>query len=190
MTDSDDAREALTRVIGALGTGALLADERGFIVAVNAHAERLLRRPASELVDRDAHDLLHRTSRGETVPRDQCRMRQSVLGGRTEHGGDEWLRRGDGTLLPVAWLATPYDPGVRAQATLVLFHPRTGRPGEQSQGGGNGWTRRRWTSRRSPWPRWSSRAWTRTTPGSASCPGPTRAILRPCWSPGTAWPAI
>ncbi|MFE9499694.1 SpoIIE family protein phosphatase [Streptomyces collinus] len=136
MKGSDDAREALARVIGALGAGALLADERGLIVAVNEQGERLVGRPASELVGRDAHDLLHRTSDGETVPRDQCRMRQSVLDGRTEQGADEWLRRGDGTLLPVAWLATPYDPGVHARATLVLFHPTTGRPGEQSRGGG------------------------------------------------------
>ncbi|MFF7237863.1 SpoIIE family protein phosphatase [Streptomyces collinus] len=136
MTGSDEAREALATVIGALGAGALLADERGLIVAVNAQGERLVGRPASELVGRDAHDLLHRTSGGLTVPRDQCRMRRSVLGGRTEQGADEWLRRADGTLLPVAWLATPYDPGGSAPATLVLFHPAAGRPGEQRQGGG------------------------------------------------------
>ncbi|WP_333775268.1 SpoIIE family protein phosphatase [Streptomyces sp. IBSBF 3136] len=138
MTGSDDTREALARVIGALGTGALLADERGFIVTVNAQGERLLGRPASDLVGRDAHDLLHRTSRGETVPRDRCRMRESVLGGRTEQGGEEWFQRGDGTLLPVGWLATPFDTGVRSPATLVLFHSTEppGRPGAQSQGGG------------------------------------------------------
>ncbi|MER6468845.1 SpoIIE family protein phosphatase [Streptomyces collinus] len=136
MKGSDDEREALAKVIAALGAGALVADERGLIVAVNARGERLVGRPASELVGRDAHDLLHRTSRGESVPRHECRMRQSVLDGRTEQGADEWLRRGDGTLLPVAWLATPYDPGVRPRATLVLFHPRTGRPGDQSRGGG------------------------------------------------------
>ncbi|MGW0412934.1 SpoIIE family protein phosphatase [Streptomyces collinus] len=136
MTGSNDAGEALARVIGALGAGALLADERGLIVAVNAQGERLVGRPASELVGRDAHDLLHRTSGGQAVPRDQCRIRRSVLGGRTEQGTQEWLRRADGTLLPVAWLATPYDPGVSAPATLVLLHPTTGRPGEQRQGGG------------------------------------------------------
>ncbi|MET8584693.1 SpoIIE family protein phosphatase [Streptomyces collinus] len=136
MKGSDDGREALARIMGALGAGALLADERGFIVAVNTQGERLVGRPASELIGRDAHDLLHRTSGGGTVPREQCRMRKSVLDGRTEQGADEWLRRGDGTLLQVAWLATPYAPDGHAQATLVLFHPTTGRPGQQSQEGG------------------------------------------------------
>ncbi|MFD9093165.1 SpoIIE family protein phosphatase [Streptomyces collinus] len=136
MKGSDDGREALAGFIDALGAGALLADERGVIIAVNTQGERLVGRPASELIGRDAHDLLHRTSGGGTVPREQCRMRKSVLDGRTEQGADEWLRRGDGSLLQVAWLATPYAPDGHAQATLVLFHPTTGRHGQQSQGGG------------------------------------------------------
>ncbi|MEV6113580.1 SpoIIE family protein phosphatase [Streptomyces sp. NPDC052109] len=128
MTGSGGPREAVARALDALGTGACLTDEQGSIVAVNTRGEQLLGRPASGLVGRDAHDLLHRTSCGEPIPRTQCRMRECILAGRTAQGDGEWLERGDGSLLRVAWLATPCDIGVRQSATLVLFHS-AGRPG-------------------------------------------------------------
>lgn len=138
MARSGGAREAVARALDALGAGAYLADERGSIVAVNTRGEQLLARPASGLVGQDAHDLLHRNSCGEPVPRAQCRIRASILAGRTDQGGDEWLERGDGTLLPVAWLSTPCDIGISPSATLVLFHSsgRSGRPAQHPPAGG------------------------------------------------------
>ncbi|MEV7983004.1 SpoIIE family protein phosphatase [Streptomyces sp. NPDC086519] len=138
MADPGGAREAVARALDALGAGAYLADEQGTIVAVNARGEQLLARPASELIGQDAHDLLHRNSCGEPVPRAQCRIRAGILAGRTEQGGDVWLERGDGTLLPVAWLATPCDIGLSPSATLVLFHSsgRSGRPSQRPPAGG------------------------------------------------------
>ncbi|GHB74731.1 hypothetical protein GCM10010377_76440 [Streptomyces viridiviolaceus] len=138
MISPDGPQKAVARALDTLGTGAYLADEQGLIVAINTRGEQLLARSAADLVGRDAHDLLHRTSCGEPVPRAQCRIRESILGGRTQQGEDEWLERGDGTLLPVGWLATPCDIGVRPSTTLVLFHPagRAGRPGRRPPGGG------------------------------------------------------
>ncbi|MGW1004319.1 SpoIIE family protein phosphatase [Streptomyces sp. NPDC002520] len=132
MMGPDGPQEAVARALDALGTGAYLTDEQGLIVAVNTRGEQLLARPTADLVGRDAHDLLHRTSCGEPVPRAQCHMRESLLGGRTQQGEDEWFERGDGTLLPVGWLATSYDIGIRQSATLFLFHSR-GRPGQPAQ---------------------------------------------------------
>lgn len=123
MTGPSSLPEAVATCLNALGTGAYLSDEQGSIVAVNTRGAHLLARPASALVGQDAHDLLHRNRCGEPLPRAQCQIRESILAGRTEQGGDEWLQRGDGTLLPVAWLATPCDIGIRPSATLVLFHP-------------------------------------------------------------------
>ncbi|MGW2939935.1 GAF domain-containing protein [Streptomyces sp. NPDC001156] len=121
-----------TTVANALGTGAYLADAQGLIVAVNRRGEQLLARPVSALVGKDAHDLLHCTSCGQPVPRAQCRMRECVLAGRTEQGDGEWLERGDGTLLPDSWLATPCGVGLPPSATLVLFHS-AGRSGQPAQ---------------------------------------------------------
>ncbi|MEU2420149.1 SpoIIE family protein phosphatase [Streptomyces sp. NPDC007851] len=132
MMGPDGLREAVARALDALGAGAYLTDDKGLIVAVNSRGEQLLDRSAADLVGRDAHDLLHRTGSGEAVPRARCRLPQSLLGGRTQQGEDEWFERGDGTLLRVAWLATPCDAGLRRPATLFLFHS-TGRPGQPAE---------------------------------------------------------
>ncbi|MGW5433865.1 SpoIIE family protein phosphatase [Streptomyces sp. NPDC004059] len=138
MTGDSNSQEAVAKALHALGTGAYLADEQGAIVAVNTRCVELLGRSAPDLVGQDAHDLLHRNSCGEPVPRAQCRMRESILAGRTEQGDDLWLERGDGTLLPVKWLATPCDIGTRPSPTLVLFHSagRSGRPAQRPPAGG------------------------------------------------------
>ncbi|MGV9456751.1 SpoIIE family protein phosphatase [Streptomyces sp. NPDC003635] len=122
MMGLEGPQEAVARALDTLAAGAYLADDQGLIIAVNKCGEEILARAAADLVGLDAHDLLHRTSRGESVPRAQCRMRESVLDERTQQGED-WLERGDGTLLQVGWLAAPCDLGSRPSATLVLFHP-------------------------------------------------------------------
>ncbi|MFF9621894.1 SpoIIE family protein phosphatase [Streptomyces griseosporeus] len=138
MTGSGSPQETVAKALDTLGTGAYLADELGTIVAVNARGEQLLARTAAGMLGRDAHDLLHRNSRGEPVPRAQCRIRESILGGHTDQGHGEWFERGDGTLLPVAWMATPCDIGLRPAPTLVLFHSagHAGRPAQPPPAGG------------------------------------------------------
>ncbi|MFF9275238.1 SpoIIE family protein phosphatase [Streptomyces griseosporeus] len=138
MTGAGGPQDAVGRALEALGTGAYLTDERGAIIAVNARAAQLLARTAAGLVGQDAHDLLHRNSCGEPVPRAQCRIRQSVLGGHADQGRGEWFERGDGTLLPVAWMTTPCDTGLRPSPTLVLFHSagNSARPAQRPPAGG------------------------------------------------------
>ncbi|MFF3511856.1 SpoIIE family protein phosphatase [Streptomyces sp. NPDC002573] len=118
-------QESLKPALDALGTGAYVVDEQGQIVAVNSRAEHLLLRSSGELLGQDAHDLLHRNRHGEPLPRARCEMRQAFLGRRTAQAEDVWFVRGDGFLLPVSWLVTPYDIGEPEGATLVLFHPST-----------------------------------------------------------------
>jgi PAS domain S-box-containing protein len=120
----DTALEALTDALGALHTGAYLTDDEGCIIGVNARAEQLLARTAAELIGRDAHDVLHRNRHGEPIARAQCPVRQAIFAGRTAQGTDEWIERGDGSILPVSWLVTPCDVGDGTTATLVIFHPR------------------------------------------------------------------
>ncbi|MEU6368654.1 SpoIIE family protein phosphatase [Streptomyces sp. NPDC046931] len=116
------AGESLRGALDALGTAAYLVDEQGHILAVNSRAEHLLLRPSGELLGRDAHDLLHRNRRGEPVPRAQCGMRPAFLGRQTAQAGDVWFARGDGFVVPVWWLVTPYDIGDLGPGMLVLFH--------------------------------------------------------------------
>ncbi|MFF4489844.1 SpoIIE family protein phosphatase [Streptomyces sp. NPDC001544] len=112
----------LPETLDALGTGAYVVDEQGCIIAVNTRAEKLLARPAQDLLGNDAHDLLHRDPHGQPLSRTQCVMRQAFHAGRTAQADAEHFARGDGSVLPVSWLITPYDIGDQRAGALVLFH--------------------------------------------------------------------
>jgi PAS domain S-box-containing protein len=112
---------ALTGALEAIGTGAYVVDPEGRIIAVNSRAEELLARPTEELLGRDAHDLLHRDAHGQRLPRTQCSMRQAFHTGRPAQGEADYFARGDGSVLPISWLITPYDIG-GGSGTLVVFH--------------------------------------------------------------------
>ena len=111
-----------TGMLDALGTGAYLVDDEGLIIAVNARAERLLGRPAADLLGHDAHELLHRGPQGQTLTRTQCTMRQSFHDRRPAQAERDYFARADGTLLTISWMITPYDLGGGDGATLVVFH--------------------------------------------------------------------
>ncbi|MFI5963808.1 SpoIIE family protein phosphatase [Streptomyces asoensis] len=108
----------------ALGTGAYVVNEQGRIVAVNVRGTQLLRRTAEELLGHDAHDLLHRDAHGQPLPQSQCGMRQAFHAGRTAQGDEDYFALGDGSVLPVAWLVTPFGHPGHEYGTLVVFHAR------------------------------------------------------------------
>ncbi|WP_033308676.1 SpoIIE family protein phosphatase [Streptomyces iakyrus] len=116
------ATVVLTGTLEAIGAGAYVVDEQGCIIAVNTRAEQLLGRSADDLLGHDAHDLLHRGPDGHPLPRTQCTMRQAFHAGRTAQSDEDWFACGDGTLLHISWLITPYDVGGRHAGTLVVFH--------------------------------------------------------------------
>lgn len=113
---------SLSSLLASLDTGAYVVDATGAVVAVNARAEKLLGRPARKFRGRDAHELLHRSRYGATLPRAQCGMRQAYMAGRTVQSEEEWFERGDGSLMRVSWLVTPCRTDDGTVRTLVLFH--------------------------------------------------------------------
>ncbi|MGW2955776.1 SpoIIE family protein phosphatase [Streptomyces eurythermus] len=113
---------ALAGTLAAIGAAAYVVDDKGYIIAVNARAERLLARPAEELIGRDAHDLLHRDAHGQPMPTSRCSMRQAFHARDPAQAAGDWFSRGDDSLLPVSWLVTPYDVQGSEAATLVVFH--------------------------------------------------------------------
>ncbi|MFI2779250.1 SpoIIE family protein phosphatase [Streptomyces sp. ALB3] len=105
-----------------LRASALAVDDDGLIVAVNKAARGLLGREASELVGQDFHDLLHRDRYGHSVPRTRCRIRKALLAGDTGQGDGEWFARGDGALVRLSWLVTPYASGPGGAGALTLLY--------------------------------------------------------------------
>ncbi|MER7490654.1 SpoIIE family protein phosphatase [Streptomyces sp. NPDC126497] len=129
----------VSATLEAIGAGAYVVDEQGFITAVNARAEALLGRPAEELLGHDAHDLLHRGPHGQQLPRTQCAMRQAFHAGRPAQVDQDYFARADGSVLPISWMIAPYRAGDHQSATLVVFHvpehpqDTVPRPGPASQ---------------------------------------------------------
>ncbi|MGW0496023.1 SpoIIE family protein phosphatase [Streptomyces sp. NPDC003007] len=116
------ASVVLAGTLEAIGAGAYVVNEQGCVVAVNTRAEQLLGHSADDLIGHDAHDLLHRDPQGQPLPRTQCAMRQPFHAGRTAQADEAYFVCGDGTLLRISWLITPYDVGGRHAGTLVVFH--------------------------------------------------------------------
>ncbi|GAA2433651.1 SpoIIE family protein phosphatase [Streptomyces macrosporus] len=118
-----EAAERLLRGLPDIpDAGVCVVDDQGHIIGVNHRAETLFARPAEELLGQDAHNLLHRDDRGQTLPRARCLMLQAFLSGRTAQGEREWFERGDGSLLPLSWLLTPCRLGEEAMGAVVLLH--------------------------------------------------------------------
>ncbi|MGW5473096.1 SpoIIE family protein phosphatase [Streptomyces chartreusis] len=122
------ASAALSQALEAIGAGAYVVDERGCIIAVNAHAEDVLGRSADDLLGHDAHDLLHRGPQGQPLPRSQCAMRQAFHDGRPAQADEDYFALADGTVRSISWLITPYDTGDHQACTLVVFHTREDGP--------------------------------------------------------------
>lgn len=109
-------------VLHDLGAGLLTTDVSGRITFVNPWAERLLGRPAGQMLGHDAHDLLHRRPDGGPVPRERCTM-LAPLGGRRSAalGSEEYFLRADGTTMPIIWAATPLLTADRLTGLVIVF---------------------------------------------------------------------
>ncbi|WP_165984292.1 SpoIIE family protein phosphatase [Streptomyces sp. YIM 98790] len=106
-----------------LDAGTIVVDGQGLMTEVSPRAEELLRRSATDMLGRDAHDLLHRGSCGERLPRSRCQLRRTILGGRTGQGDQAWFERGDGSVMQVGWLVTPCRMPGPGPGVLVHFYP-------------------------------------------------------------------
>ncbi|MER6414279.1 SpoIIE family protein phosphatase [Streptomyces humidus] len=114
----------LTEALEVIGTGAYVVDEQGRVIAVNSRTEDLLGWTRGDLLGHDAHDLLHRDAHGQPLPRTQCRMRQAFHAGRPAQAEEDHFAHRDGSVLPIAWLITPFELAGLERCTLVIFHTR------------------------------------------------------------------
>ncbi|MEU0599731.1 SpoIIE family protein phosphatase [Streptomyces sp. NPDC006393] len=109
------------QVVEQLGTALAVVDPAGRIVAVNPAAERLLGRSAAAMSGQDVHDLLHRGPDGARIPREDCPLLRALAEGCPARGDDDLCLRGDGSLVPVAWSASPLTDGGSRAGMVVVF---------------------------------------------------------------------
>ncbi|MFD6279606.1 SpoIIE family protein phosphatase [Streptomyces sp. NPDC060209] len=109
-------------VFDSLGAGVFVTDTTGLLTACNPRAAQLLGRPQEQMLGHDMHDLLHRRRDGGTVPRSECSLLTVLDSERPTEGTDELFLRGDGSLVPVIWAATPLRHEGRSEGAVVVFH--------------------------------------------------------------------
>lgn len=109
-------------VFDSLGAGVFVIDLAGRLTTANPRARHLLGRSGDELLGSDMHDLLHRGPDGGTVPRGRCRVLSVLDDGQPNEGSEEFLLRGDGSLLPIIWAATPLRHDGATEGAVVVFH--------------------------------------------------------------------
>lgn len=112
----------LRAVFDSVGAGMLIVDTTGRITASNPFAQHILDRPEEQLLGSDAHDLLHRDEDGNEVPRQSCPIMVTLDSGRPAEGSGECYLRGDGTLVPIIWAATPLRHAEGRDGAVIVFH--------------------------------------------------------------------
>ncbi|MFJ9058000.1 SpoIIE family protein phosphatase [Streptomyces sp. NPDC102409] len=124
MRSTDGALEIgfMRTVFDSLGAGVFVTDTAGLLTACNPRAQELLGRTLEQMLGRDMHDLMHRGPDGGTIPRDACGLLAVLDSGRPSEGSEELLLRGDGTLVPVIWAATPLRVEGRTEGAVIVFH--------------------------------------------------------------------
>jgi PAS domain S-box-containing protein len=112
----------LRGVFDSLGAGVFVTDAAGRVTASNPRAERILGRPLEQTLGRDLHDLLHRGADGGEIPREECPLLRVLESGRPDEGSNEFYLRGDGSLVPIIWAATPLRHDGNLDGEVVVFH--------------------------------------------------------------------
>ncbi|MGI8329579.1 ATP-binding protein [Actinomadura scrupuli] len=131
MTDSDGledwarygfSEELVRSLFHGLHVGLYMIDHTAKILIVNPYAEKLLDRPARQLIGADAHDLLHRNADGSPIPREDCQIMAAIAEGAYIRTEETWFH-GSGGLLPVGVIAAPLQLGGEEDTgAVVLFY--------------------------------------------------------------------
>ena len=117
-------RLRLSAILDNAAEGVLGVDGDGVVTFANRAAERLLRRPLTELIGREAHSLLHGTDGNGLRCGEQCVDDLLVRSGRTV-SRETTIGRGDGTTFPARYTSAAKRDGTTARGVVLLFSDRT-----------------------------------------------------------------
>ncbi|GAB3880362.1 ATP-binding protein [Microbispora bryophytorum] len=117
------SKELVRALFHGLRAGLFVVDHMGKILVVNPYAERLLDRPARQLIGADSHDLLHRNADGSPMPREDCQIWGAFSEGVYVRSEEAWFTRGSGGLVPVGQVVAPLPlGGEEDMGSVVLFY--------------------------------------------------------------------
>jgi PAS domain S-box-containing protein len=126
------AHDRLRAITDSMGEGLLVNDVDGRITYLNDAAGRMLGWSREELAGRVTHDVL-RDEHGTAVSPEDCAIMRSIRDGVTLRVDDEAFVRRDGSLLPVAYTAAPFQTPDGVKGCVVIFSDITERKLERAR---------------------------------------------------------
>ncbi|OGT18151.1 MAG: hypothetical protein A2522_09850 [Gallionellales bacterium RIFOXYD12_FULL_53_10] len=115
-------RRLLKNVMDTLGEGVYMLDQEGNCTYMNTEAEEIVGWTIEEVVGRNLHDILHaQRPDGTRVTADQCPIRQSTLNKKVYRSEAEYFQHKNGTLFPIAIVASPMIEGNIVTGSVAAF---------------------------------------------------------------------
>ncbi|MGC8494899.1 MAG: PAS domain S-box protein [Syntrophobacteraceae bacterium] len=118
-----ESEQTVRDIATGLGEGVYVMDGAGTLVFINQEAERLLGWKQEELLGRLAHDLFHRHGQD----RGDCPFLTFTSTGDIYRTEEDFFRRKDGSILPVACVAAPLKKEGAVRGAIVAFRDVTER---------------------------------------------------------------
>lgn len=116
--------EMTSTILNGIREGVYVVDPFGNLLFMNPAAEEMLGWKASELVEHNVHDAIHRSDDVELVPAGECRLLGAVRSGVPMRSEERFVRR-DGSIVPVECAVTPVRLGGEVIGGVFNFHDLT-----------------------------------------------------------------
>ena len=118
----------LQSVMDTVGEGLYAIDDQGRCTFANREAERLLGWRREEMDGRNMHDLIHyQNCCHEPVPQAECGIFRSIRNGHPHQSENDYFTRKDGSIFPVALVASPLLEDGKVVGSVVAFSDITER---------------------------------------------------------------
>jgi PAS domain S-box-containing protein len=115
-------RNYMTAVADSIGEGLFTLDTEGRLIYLNRAGEQLLGWSLETLAGRVLHDVTHtRRLDGTPLPIDDCPILAARREGRTVRVEEDVFTRRDGSDLPVAYTASPFETADGVEGCVVVF---------------------------------------------------------------------
>ena len=117
-----DAAASLSAILDCVAQPVWVVDPEGLIIYGNQAALATLGYDdLDELVGRNSHDTMHyKHLDGSPYPAEDCPLASSIRNGVTNHTGEEWFVRRDGSMFPVSYVASPIETA-KGTGAVVAF---------------------------------------------------------------------
>jgi len=113
-------------VILSIAEGIFVLNEAGEIIFMNPEAERLLGWSADELVNKNAHDIIHcHNVDGSFLTLEQCQMRNVIRTGKPYCSANDLFTRKNGSIFSISVLCSPIMEGDKIVASVTAFRDIT-----------------------------------------------------------------